>query len=369
MFIRDLFFLHEHARKINIWSGFIVVSPYMGPLLAAFIVNTQIWQWAFGLYAIETSLCLIAIILFVEETYYDRKTAQPELAARGQRWQRMLGIQQLRTRYIENSFKDAIMRPVIIICKPVVFTSVVYYMLTFAWVVGINTTLSILLTPVYHFGPKQIGTCFPICPSTSIILTNPTRILLLYSRRSSTAWRNSGSLAARLHRQSLHDAPQRSSRARSAPYCDLGRNAIHDRRYDPYGLRSRTPLSLHACGTGLGLLRVRDHDRHRGDQLLRPGLISRGQRRGRCVGEFRAYDRWVCRVVFHGRVGTETGDDSADGRDGWDHRRGILHCACPANLGEEATGMGRPCEVQNAITGHGISASASASANNYYHRC
>lgn len=158
MFVKDMFFLHEHARKINIWSGFIILSPYMGPLLAAFITNTQIWQWAFGVYAIETGLCLIAIILFVEETYYDRKTTQPELVPNGPRWQRMLGIQQVRTKYIKNTFKDAVMRPVIIIGKPVVAFAVVFYMLFFAWVVGINTTLSIFLAPKYGFGAKQIGT-------------------------------------------------------------------------------------------------------------------------------------------------------------------------------------------------------------------
>lgn len=157
MFIKDMFFFHEHARKINIWSAFIILSPYLGPLLAAFIVNTQIWQWAFGLYAIETGLCLIAIILFVDETYYDRKSELPELAPNGPRWQRMIGIQQMRSEYIKNSFKDAMMRPVKIICKPVVFISVTYYILTFAWVVGINTTLSLFLGPVYGFGSKQIG--------------------------------------------------------------------------------------------------------------------------------------------------------------------------------------------------------------------
>lgn len=99
MFIKDMFFFHEHARKINIWSGAILLSPFMGPLLAAFIVNTQIWQWAFGIYAIETGLCLITIILFVDETYYDRKTAQPDLVPNGPRWQRMLGIQQFRSGY------------------------------------------------------------------------------------------------------------------------------------------------------------------------------------------------------------------------------------------------------------------------------
>lgn len=49
------------------------------------------------------------------------------------------------------------MRPIWVLLKPTVFLSCLYYILVFAWVVGINTTLSIFLTPLYKFGPKQIG--------------------------------------------------------------------------------------------------------------------------------------------------------------------------------------------------------------------
>ncbi|KAL2819310.1 hypothetical protein BDW59DRAFT_165174 [Aspergillus cavernicola] len=90
----DMSFFHDQARKINIWSGFIVLSPYMGPLFAAFIINTQIWQWAFGVYAIETGLCLLAIALFGEETYNNRKNKQIELIPNAPRWKRLVGIQQ-----------------------------------------------------------------------------------------------------------------------------------------------------------------------------------------------------------------------------------------------------------------------------------
>lgn len=51
----------------------IILFPYLRPLLAAFIITTQAWNWAFAVYAIETALCLIAIVLFVDETYYDRR--------------------------------------------------------------------------------------------------------------------------------------------------------------------------------------------------------------------------------------------------------------------------------------------------------
>ncbi|KAI4234929.1 MAG: hypothetical protein L6R40_006597 [Gallowayella cf. fulva] len=47
MFVQDVFFFHEHPRKINIWSGAIIVSPYLGPLIAAFIINKMPWPNAF----------------------------------------------------------------------------------------------------------------------------------------------------------------------------------------------------------------------------------------------------------------------------------------------------------------------------------
>lgn len=49
------------------------------------------------------------------------------------------------------------MRPIHVILKPTVFLSCFYSLLTNPWIIGINTTLSIFLTPLYNFGPKQIG--------------------------------------------------------------------------------------------------------------------------------------------------------------------------------------------------------------------
>jgi hypothetical protein len=65
-------------------------------------------------------------------------------------------------------------RPFIVISKVPVAVATFYYMITFAWVVGINTTLSIFLTPLYDFGPRQIGKSTS-CHSP---LTSPTTIAL-----------------------------------------------------------------------------------------------------------------------------------------------------------------------------------------------
>jgi nitrate/nitrite transporter NarK len=126
-------------------------------LFAAFIIASQKWQIPFWVYVAETALCLVLAILFVEETYYDRRLPVESQPSRGSRISRLLGVSQFKSRHLRNSFGQAMLRPIKVLLKPTVFLSSLYYLLTFAWVVGINTTLAIFLTPLYNFGPLQIG--------------------------------------------------------------------------------------------------------------------------------------------------------------------------------------------------------------------
>ncbi|KAK9427719.1 major facilitator superfamily domain-containing protein [Lipomyces doorenjongii] len=157
MFINDLFFFHERVRKINIWSAFVILSPFLSPLITAFILTTQPWQVAFWLYVALTGFCLVLTILLMDETYYDRRLAQDAQPPKHSRLMRLVGVEQFRSRRLRNSFFSAIMRSIKVIMKPTVFISVLYYLLIFSWSVGINTTLSIFLQPLYNFGYKQIG--------------------------------------------------------------------------------------------------------------------------------------------------------------------------------------------------------------------
>lgn len=136
IFISDIFFVHEHARKINIWSFFIILSPYLGPLFTGFIISTYTWQFAFWIYVLMTGLCFIGVIVWGEETYYDRKLARESQPPRNSHLKRLIGIEQMRTNMMGNSVSEAIMRPVKAIIKPVVFIATIYYALIFAWVVG-----------------------------------------------------------------------------------------------------------------------------------------------------------------------------------------------------------------------------------------
>lgn len=161
MFIKDMFYVHERARKINVWATFFILSPYFGPLIAAFIITTQDWDVPFWVFTAMVGLCFILIILVGDETFYNRKIPPEQRPRRaggvGGQLSRLIGIEQWRSRHQRSSFRQACMRPVVVLLKPTVFLSCTFYLFTFAWAVGINTTLAMFVTPLYNFGPKQIG--------------------------------------------------------------------------------------------------------------------------------------------------------------------------------------------------------------------
>ncbi|KAK3371047.1 major facilitator superfamily domain-containing protein [Lasiosphaeria ovina] len=154
MFIQDIFFFHERARKINIWASFVVMSPYLGPLLAAFETETQPWPVPFWVYFALNVLGFGLVVGFLQETYYDRSIPPPP---RGSRLARLTGHAQWQSRHLRNTFPEACMRTVRVLLKPIILVSCGFYVLTFAWAVGINTTLALFVTPLYNFGPRQVG--------------------------------------------------------------------------------------------------------------------------------------------------------------------------------------------------------------------
>ncbi|KAH7033746.1 major facilitator superfamily domain-containing protein [Microdochium trichocladiopsis] len=169
MFIFDMFFFHERARKINIWVAFVILSPYLGPLIAAFIISTEPWPVAFWVYFAICAIALISTALFVSETYYDRRIPIADQPPPASRIAQVVGIAQYRTRHQRTTITEALKRSALTITRPTMILCCLYAMLTFAWVIGINTTLSVFLTPLYGFGFRQIG-FFYFAPIVAAIL-------------------------------------------------------------------------------------------------------------------------------------------------------------------------------------------------------
>ncbi|KAK4549112.1 hypothetical protein LTR36_007568 [Oleoguttula mirabilis] len=153
MWIKDMFFLHELPRKINIWSAFIIVSPYLGPFMASFVIWRLNWRWVYWIYAILNYAGFFLILLFVDETFYDRSVPLDKQPSWKSRMLRLTGIE----RHGRHSVVEALSLPVIAISKIPVAIITVFYFLNFAWTIGVNATIATWLNKYYHFNGKETG--------------------------------------------------------------------------------------------------------------------------------------------------------------------------------------------------------------------
>jgi predicted MFS family arabinose efflux permease len=127
-FIRDVFFLHQRARKIGIWFAVFLTSPYFGPMFGYYIIAaTGSWRACYWMNFGLDCLVLVCIVLFLDETFYRRDIPRAEQPDRGSRILRLLGIWQIRVHHgyftpLRNSFFQLFK----ILLKPVIFPLLIY---------------------------------------------------------------------------------------------------------------------------------------------------------------------------------------------------------------------------------------------------
>ena len=127
MWIKDVWFFHEHARKINVWSTAIILSPFLGPQFMAAIVSVSSWRTGmylnFGLIALGLALTII----FGEETFYPRHLPAGQVPRRQNRLLRLVGVEQYKQNYTTNSFLEAGSRLGFSLLKLPVFLTCLFY--------------------------------------------------------------------------------------------------------------------------------------------------------------------------------------------------------------------------------------------------
>ncbi|KAJ3478367.1 hypothetical protein NLG97_g8596 [Lecanicillium saksenae] len=70
--IAELFFLHERAFRIGIYTLLLLGGKNLGPLASAAIIGRFGWRWVFWTLAIIVFFASILLFLFVPETFWDR---------------------------------------------------------------------------------------------------------------------------------------------------------------------------------------------------------------------------------------------------------------------------------------------------------
>lgn len=129
MFINDMFFFHQRARMINIWSTAIIFSPFLGPQIMAAILSVASWRVGFWLDFGLIAFALLLVILLGDETFYPRHLAPDTIPPRKSRIMRLIGIEQLQAKYTDNTFWGSGSRVYQTICKPPVFLTCLFYFL------------------------------------------------------------------------------------------------------------------------------------------------------------------------------------------------------------------------------------------------
>ncbi|KAI0431781.1 major facilitator superfamily domain-containing protein [Xylaria sp. FL1042] len=70
--IAEIFFLHERAFRIGIYTLLLLGGKNLVPLVSAAIINALSWRWVFWIVAIVVGFCGTLLFFFVPETFWDR---------------------------------------------------------------------------------------------------------------------------------------------------------------------------------------------------------------------------------------------------------------------------------------------------------
>lgn len=79
--IAEIFFLHERAYRVGVYSLLLLGGKNLVPLVSAVIIQAKGWRWAFYVVAIVVGFCSITLFFLVPETFWDR-TPRPKTRGR-----------------------------------------------------------------------------------------------------------------------------------------------------------------------------------------------------------------------------------------------------------------------------------------------
>ncbi|PYH47806.1 putative MFS transporter [Aspergillus saccharolyticus JOP 1030-1] len=80
--IAEIFFLHERAYRVGIYTLLLLGGKNLIPLVSAAIISAKGWRWVFWVVAIVVGGCLALLFFFVPETFWDR-TPRPHQPRKG----------------------------------------------------------------------------------------------------------------------------------------------------------------------------------------------------------------------------------------------------------------------------------------------
>ncbi|RDL31418.1 MFS general substrate transporter [Venustampulla echinocandica] len=75
--VAEIFFLHERAYRIGIYTLLLLGGKNLVPLVSAVIIQSLGWRWVFWIVAMYVGFCGMLLFVFVPESFWDR-TPRPK---------------------------------------------------------------------------------------------------------------------------------------------------------------------------------------------------------------------------------------------------------------------------------------------------
>lgn len=78
--ITEIFFLHERAFRVGIYTLLLLGGKNLVPLASAAVIGGLGWRWVFWIVAVLTGACFAFLFLFASETFWDRSGKTSKLS-------------------------------------------------------------------------------------------------------------------------------------------------------------------------------------------------------------------------------------------------------------------------------------------------
>ncbi|ORY88677.1 major facilitator superfamily domain-containing protein [Leucosporidium creatinivorum] len=172
----DLFPFHLQARKLNLWTMGFIISPFISPFLLGFMVASSTWRNVYWVGVAYVILVVVLIVLFMEETMYDRDVVPfPERPTQGLRYriETLLGVTGVKMAKYRCSWAESVSSVFDLVWRPHMLLMLIYVGVTFGFGIGINVTTAVFTgsPPPVGYGFSAYGTaaCYGI-PIVAVII-------------------------------------------------------------------------------------------------------------------------------------------------------------------------------------------------------
>ncbi|KAK5131682.1 hypothetical protein LTR08_000736 [Meristemomyces frigidus] len=165
--IVGLSFVHD---MVNIWVFCLLGGPFLGPFVAAWLITAVDWRADYGVLAGLHCVSTLLVIVFGDETLYERGNPQPKERGLMGRAKLLLGITGLKAKGRPGFFTVAKDIARIQLSPQIFFITAVYVMVLVAWVIGVNITISQLVVPPPYSFSAVAEACSWIAPIIGAVL-------------------------------------------------------------------------------------------------------------------------------------------------------------------------------------------------------